>query len=103
MWDMLYCKYRLGVLKMMQKIMILNVIKTKDNLCEIRYCMKTHGDSKLMKGMVIMEELEMDEEIFKLSNKIIGKWIKVKIEYITLKNNKVEQKISKQSLYKYVL
>jgi hypothetical protein len=56
-----------------------------------------------MKGMVIMEELEMDEEIFKLSNKIIGKWIKVKIEYVTLKNNKVEQRISKQSLYKYVL
>jgi hypothetical protein len=54
--------------------------------------MKTYGDSKFMKGMVIMEELEMDEEIFKLSNKIIGKWIKVKIEYITLKNNKVQNK-----------
>ncbi len=88
---------------MKQRIMILNIIKTHDNLCEIRYWMKTHGDSKYMKGMVIMEQLEMDEEIFKFSSHFIGRWIKVKLEYITLKNNKVEQRVSKQSLYKYVL
>jgi len=85
------------------KIMILNVIKVRDEKCVISYCMNPLGTSEAMKGYIIINEETNQLRLFDISPSYFGKWIKVDIQFSKLKNNKQIQSISDYLLYNYVL